>query len=47
VREDFESAGAHTTKCTSVVGTASAYIAEILYDTGYIDKTTLEKEFKI
>jgi C_GCAxxG_C_C family probable redox protein len=46
VREDFENAGAHTTKCTSVVGTASAYIAEILYDTGYIDRTTLEKEFK-
>jgi len=46
VREDFESAGAHTTKCTNVVGTASAYVAEILYDTGYIDKTTLEKEIK-
>jgi mannitol-1-phosphate 5-dehydrogenase len=46
VREDFENAGAHTTKCTNVVGTASAYIAEILYDTGYIDGTTLEKEFK-
>jgi C_GCAxxG_C_C family probable redox protein len=44
IREDFESAGAHTTKCTNVVATACAYVAEILYDTGYIDKMTLEKE---
>ena len=40
VREDFEAAGAHTTKCTNVVGTACAYVAEILFDTGYIDETT-------
>jgi len=46
VREDFESAGAHTTKCTNVVGTASAYVAEILFDKGYINATTLEKAIK-
>ena len=40
VREDFEAAGAHTTKCTNVVGTACAYVAEILFDTGYMDGTT-------
>jgi mannitol-1-phosphate 5-dehydrogenase len=36
MRNDFEAVGAHTTKCTNVVGTASAYIAEILYDEGYL-----------
>lgn len=44
VREDFEAAGAHTTKCTNVVGTACAYVAEILFDTGYTDGTTPGKE---
>ena len=44
VREDFEAAGAHTTKCTNVVGTACAYVAEILFDTGYVDGTTPGKE---
>jgi len=44
VREDFEAAGAHTTKCTNVVGTACAYVAEILFDTGYSDGTTPGKE---
>lgn len=39
VREEFETAGAHTTKCTNVVGTACAYAAEILFDTGYTDGT--------
>lgn len=32
VKEEFEAAGAHMTKCTHVVGTACAYIAEIIYD---------------
>lgn len=36
VRNEFEAVGAHSTKCTNVVGTASAYIAEILYDKGYL-----------
>lgn len=47
VREDFEAAGAHTTKCTNVVGTACAYVAEILFDTGYTDGTTSGKESEI
>lgn len=36
VRNEFEAVGAHTNKCTNVVGTACAYIAEILFDTGYL-----------
>ena len=46
VREDFEAAGAHTTKCTNVVGTACAYAAEILFDTGYTDGTIPGKELE-
>lgn len=36
VKNDFEKAGAHTSKCTTVIGMASMWIAEILYDEGYI-----------
>lgn len=36
VRDDFEEAGAHTSKCTTVVGIASAWMAEILYKHGYL-----------
>ncbi|HCX64839.1 MAG TPA: hypothetical protein DHN33_06475 [Eubacteriaceae bacterium] len=32
----FEKAGAHTTKCTTVVGNASAWVTELLIDFGYI-----------
>ena len=35
VREEFEDAGAHTNKCTNVIGTACTFVAEILYDSGY------------
>ncbi|MFZ5973788.1 MAG: C-GCAxxG-C-C family (seleno)protein [Bacillota bacterium] len=35
VKKEFDDAGAHTVKCTTVIGTASAWIAEILYDNGY------------
>lgn len=37
VREEFEAAGAHVDKCTSVVGNACAWTAEILLDEGLID----------
>lgn len=36
IRNNFEEAGAHTNKCTNVVGTSCVYIAEILYDYGYL-----------
>lgn len=36
VKNDFEEAGAHTSKCTAVIGMASMWISEILYDEGYI-----------
>ena len=36
--------GAHTTKCTNVVGTVCADVAEILFDTGYTDGITSGKE---
>lgn len=36
VRNEFEEAGAHTNKCTTVVGMSSAWLAEILYDHGYL-----------
>lgn len=32
IREEFEEAGAHTDKCTTVIGYVCAWIAEILYD---------------
>lgn len=35
VKNAFEQAGAHTTKCTAVIGTVSAWLAEIIYDCGY------------
>jgi hypothetical protein len=35
VKNDFDQAGAHTTKCTMVIGMASCWIAGILYDNGY------------
>ena len=36
VRNDFEDAGAHTTKCTGVVGMASVWVTGIMYTHGYI-----------
>ena len=36
VREQFEAAGAHDDKCTTVVANACYWIAEILLDGGYI-----------
>ena len=44
VSEDFEAAGAHTTKCTNVWVPAYAYVSEILFDTGYTDGITSGKE---
>jgi hypothetical protein len=38
VKEEFEAAGAHTTKCTAVIGTVCAWLAEIIYDSGYTEK---------
>ena len=38
VKEEFEAAGAHTTKCTAVIGTVCAWLAEIIYDCGYAEK---------
>ena len=36
-KEAFELAGAHTLdKCTAVVGTACAWVAEILFDEGFL-----------
>lgn len=37
VRSEFEEDGAHLNKCTNVVGMASAWLAEILYNHGYLD----------
>ena len=37
VKDAFEEAGAHTIKCTTVIGTASAWVAGILYDSGYYE----------
>lgn len=36
VRNEFEEAGAHTNKCTNVVGMSCAWITEILYNHGYL-----------
>jgi C_GCAxxG_C_C family probable redox protein len=36
VRDEFELAGAHADKCTSVIGNAVSWMAEILYDEGFI-----------
>ncbi len=36
VKNEFEAAGAHRDKCTHVIGTVCAYIAEILYEDGYL-----------
>jgi hypothetical protein len=35
MKDEFEKAGAHTTKCTGVIGTVSAWLAEIICDYGY------------
>ncbi len=37
VKKEFDEAGAHETKCTTVIGTACVWISEILYDEGYLD----------
>ncbi len=37
VKEEFEAAGAHTTKCTAVIGTVCVWLAEIIYDSGYAE----------
>ena len=39
VKKEFDDAGAHTIKCTTVIGTASAWVAEILYDSGYAQQS--------
>ena len=36
VRGDFDKVGAHTSKCTAVVGMACMWVTEILYDNGYL-----------
>lgn len=36
VRDEFEEAGAHTNKCTTVVGMATAWTTAIMYDHKYI-----------
>jgi C_GCAxxG_C_C family probable redox protein len=36
VRDEFELAGAHIDKCTTVIGKSVAWVAEILYDEGFI-----------
>ena len=36
VRDEFEEAGAHTNKCTSVVGMASVWTTDVMYEHGYI-----------
>lgn len=41
VRNAFELAGAHIDKCTTVVATASAWVAEILLDEGFITLSTM------
>lgn len=35
VKEEFEAAGAHTTKCTGLIGMTCTWLAEIIYDCGY------------
>ncbi len=37
VRKEFEAAGAHTDRCTSVVAMASLWSSEIMMDEGFID----------
>ncbi len=39
VRDEFEQAGAHRDKCTSVIGTAVAWTAEILLEEGLMDSS--------
>lgn len=36
VKKEFDDAGAHETKCTTVIGMACVWVTEILYDKGYI-----------
>jgi mannitol-1-phosphate 5-dehydrogenase len=43
MREEFETAGAHRDKCTSVIAIASSWITEILIDEGYIKVTSLNQ----
>ena len=38
VRDEFEAAGAHTTKCTGVIGMVCTWLAEIIVDCGYSEK---------
>lgn len=40
IKEAFEAAGAHTTKCTTVIGTVGTWLAEIIYDSEYTAKQT-------
>jgi|LGOV01.1.fsa_nt_gb hypothetical protein len=40
VKKEFDAAGAHTTKCTTVIGTVCAWLAEIIYDCGYATPAT-------
>jgi hypothetical protein len=44
MKEDFEKAGAHTTKCTGVIGTVSAWLSEIITDFGYGDVKEKDSE---
>ncbi len=37
VKKEFDAAGAHETKCTTVIGIACAWTAEILYDEGQLN----------
>lgn len=37
VKKEFDEAGAHETKCTTVIGMACVWISEILYDEGYLN----------
>jgi hypothetical protein len=36
VRKEFEEAGAHLDKCTTVVAMAASWVADILRDEGYL-----------
>lgn len=36
VKEEFEAAGAHTTKCTAIIGMTCVWLVEIIYDCGYV-----------
>ena len=38
IKNEFEAAGAHTTKCTTVIGTVCMWLAEIIFDSGYTVK---------